>query len=164
MIRLATPADADAVARVHVRSFRVAYAGLMPAEFLANLDETARSLRWRAELERGFTLLLSESEAVLCGFCGLSAARDADLPGAGEVRVLYVLPEVWRGGHGRALLSAARERAVTEGYRELAVWVLDTNAAARAFYAREGFVADGAEKLDASFGFPLRDVRLRARL
>ena len=49
MIRSAQPSDAAGIARVHVRSWQQAYAGLMPAEYLDALEKTLtqREAGWR---------------------------------------------------------------------------------------------------------------------
>jgi GNAT superfamily N-acetyltransferase len=44
--------DADAIGRVHVASWRVAYRGLLPDEVLEGLDPAARSGQWREILAR----------------------------------------------------------------------------------------------------------------
>jgi len=161
MLRRALPTDAENIAAVHVNAWRVAYVGLMPAELLANLDPAQRARQWRSMLEAGRTVLLSEASGALCGFCFVTPAG-AELPHAYEIRAIYVSPERWRSGHGRKLVAAAREHATAEGFRSLVLWVLSSNAPARAFYEREGFRHDGAEKVDALFGAPLHEVRYRS--
>jgi hypothetical protein len=42
-IRAATVADATAIGEVHVRSWQAAYAGLIPADFLARLSAESRA-------------------------------------------------------------------------------------------------------------------------
>ena len=42
-IRRATVDDADAIATVHIASWRGAYAGIVPDAFLASLDVAARA-------------------------------------------------------------------------------------------------------------------------
>lgn len=47
-IRAATPDDAPGIARVHVDSWRTTYAGIISAEFLANLSYEKSEARNRA--------------------------------------------------------------------------------------------------------------------
>jgi GNAT superfamily N-acetyltransferase len=71
------------------------------------------------------------------------AAASADWPGdALELEDLAVVPGARGGGLGRRLLAAVREHAAG---RELRLTVLDANAGARRFYAREGFVGRARE-------------------
>ncbi|MER6578988.1 hypothetical protein [Nonomuraea sp. NPDC001023] len=45
-IRKATPADAQAIAEIHVRSWQAAYRGLLPQDHLDGLDPAARRPGW----------------------------------------------------------------------------------------------------------------------
>lgn len=51
-VRVAREADAEALARVHVDSWRAAYQGLMPQEYLDGLDPAERAAQWRQALAR----------------------------------------------------------------------------------------------------------------
>ena len=55
-VRIATLDDADALARMHVESWRWGYRGVMPAAFLDALRVEDRAARWR-------TILASASDA-----------------------------------------------------------------------------------------------------
>jgi len=46
VVRRAEPRDAPAVARVHVASWRQAYRGLLPQEYLDSLSVEARTTTW----------------------------------------------------------------------------------------------------------------------
>jgi ribosomal protein S18 acetylase RimI-like enzyme len=70
-----------------------------------------------------------------------------------------VHPDVVRAGHGTALLAAALGQAAERGYQQTTLWVLASNAVARAFYERRGFVADGVTKDDDRGDFSLHEVR-----
>ena len=49
-VRAATPADAAAIAGVHVRSWQAAYRGIVPDEVLDGLSLPDREQRWRSIL------------------------------------------------------------------------------------------------------------------
>ncbi|WP_160573471.1 GNAT family N-acetyltransferase [Actinomadura physcomitrii] len=49
-IRTATTADAAAIARLHLSSYRAAYRGLLPDGFLAAYDPAERERRWLQRL------------------------------------------------------------------------------------------------------------------
>lgn len=68
---------------------------------------------------------------------------------------LYVAPEAQGHGVGTALLAHARRRR-PDGLR---LWVFASNAAARAFYVRRGFVVAGGTDGDNEEGAP--DLLLR---
>jgi GNAT superfamily N-acetyltransferase len=61
-----------------------------------------------------------------------------------ELYALYVHPDWWSTGTGRALMDRSLARVCTTGYTSIMLWVLQDNARARRFYGRAGFAADGA--------------------
>jgi GNAT superfamily N-acetyltransferase len=80
------------------------------------------------------------------GFVSHGPARDAEHPKAGEIYALYVVPEAWDTGAGRALLEWAMERLQAH-HRTTLLWVIAGNARGRRFYEAAGFHADGTKKL-----------------
>jgi GNAT superfamily N-acetyltransferase len=162
LIRPATAADADAIAALLVTTWRAAYRGIVPDEFLARLDPAERAARWR-ELIPDTTVLVAEEDGELAGVAALAIpARELDEPGIGEIAVLYVHPSHWRRGIGRALVDAAGAELRDGGCDEAVLWVFEANASGRGFYAALGFSPDGARQARGEAGPP--EVRLRARL
>lgn len=168
-IRPATVEDAEEIARVHVASWRVAYEGLMPAGYLQSLDVQARAERWRSTLaatDAKARVLVGEAGDGLVGFIAVGACRDEPTSCilSGEVTAIYLDPAHWGQGLGRGLLAAGRSSLVDMGFADAILWVLDTNARARAFYEADGWVFDGDVKTDESRGFAVREVRYRRAL
>jgi GNAT superfamily N-acetyltransferase len=167
IVRRATPADAAAIAGVHVRSWQAAYRGIVPDEILDGLSVAARESTWDAILARGadeaFTLV-AEHDGCVVGFCSLTIrSRDADADVAtGEIAAAYVDPDHWRRGAGRALLAAALQDVRAAGCDAVTLWVFARNDRARAFYGGFGFAPDGATTVDERSGEP--EIRLRAAL
>jgi hypothetical protein len=58
MIRRATINDARAIAEVHVKSWQVAYRGLLPEDFLQNLSVERREEQWRRALQNPEQVIL----------------------------------------------------------------------------------------------------------
>jgi Acetyltransferase (GNAT) family len=79
--------------------------------------------------------------------------------GTGELDALYVAPAHWRQGIGGLLQDAALVALVDAGFASAILWVLSKNRAARAFYERTGWTADGAEKTEQRRGALLHQVR-----
>ncbi|WP_223766646.1 GNAT family N-acetyltransferase [Streptomyces huiliensis] len=159
-----TDADVDTVAEIRVAGWREAYRGLVPDAYLDAMDPTADAATHRARraaAESPAVELVAESPADgVTGWVCLGPCRDTDLPApAGELYALYVRPALIGTGVGRALCAAALESARERGDARLGLWVLRENARARRFYARAGFAADGAERVDPVDGEPLREVR-----
>ncbi len=166
-VRRAVPSDAAAIAAVHVRTWQVAYRGLMPDELLDGLSVAEREALWREVLNRrqgpGAVLVAAEDGAVL-GFCAVGTPSRDDDAGerVAEIGAMYVDPAVWRAGVGRALMETALDALRAEGWRSVTLWVLAENTQAREFYAQLGFGPDGAEAVHERSG--QAEVRLRASL
>lgn len=167
-IRQAVVGDAAEVAVVHVAVWQAAYAGTMPAAFLAGLSVRRREESWRRVFEeRGPdpAVLVAETDEGIVGFAvgGPSRADDA-APGTGELYAINLLPGQWGAGLGRTLHDRILAALTATGYRQATLWVLDTNARARRFYEREGWAPDGATQRDEFDGAVLDEVRYRIDL
>jgi ribosomal protein S18 acetylase RimI-like enzyme len=167
-VRKATAQDASAIAFVHVRSWQVAYRGHMPDEFLDGLDVEKRTKMWRELTQEPDKIIFvaEDREGNIVGFSALGPSRDADAnPNTAEVAAIYVHPEKWKKGIGRALLSASLDQVRTREFDQITLWVLEANQRARSFYEAFGFVQDGAMKDDDQWkNFAIREVRYRLDL
>ncbi|MFG3344515.1 GNAT family N-acetyltransferase [Streptomyces sp. NPDC048018] len=185
-LRRALPADAAALAAVHVRSWQAAYRGLVPDTCLDGLDVAERARVWRERLTAPgapvVTVVEDEAGAVTA-FSSFRAwpADDEPAGGAGEAEgegegghlvasvtaelsTLYAVPEAWGRGVGRALLAATVDAMREAGFREAGLWVFEENARARAFYERAGWHPDGATATDDTGGRLLTELRYRVSL
>jgi len=143
------PADADAIARVHVASWQVAYRGIVTDAVLDALDLRERAAQWDAKLAQPSRFVaIARADGEVIGFCSSQPARDADLDAraVAEITALYVEPAWFDRGVGRALLASELPRLERAGYEHLALWVLDANERARRFYHANGFAPDGTRR------------------
>ena len=167
-LRDAAPADAEALAEVHVASWKAAYRGLMPDAFLDGLAPADRLDRWRKRFaEPGTRILVWEEGGRITGFCFGGSSRDQDTGPCrcGEIYAIYLRPEAWGRSIGRALYEAAIEDLRSRGFQELTLWVLRGNRRARDFYERMGMTLDGADKVKTMPpGIQLDEVRYRRPL
>jgi ribosomal protein S18 acetylase RimI-like enzyme len=164
-LRPASPADAPLIAAVHVRSWRSGYRGIVADSVLEGLSVAEYERNWLEWLGgEETTTVVATADAALAGFATTAVpSRDADATAdTAELVGLYVDPDHWRGGFGRALLLEAMARSRAHGCREMTAWVLERNAAAIAFYARFGFIDDGARRGHARSG--RQALRVRAPL
>lgn len=141
MIRPARPADAAAIAKVHVETWRSSYAGILPDSYLVGLTEERRALHWARLLERipaGQGVLAAEApDGRLVGFGSWAPGRSQPPIASGEVQTLYLLPD-WQGqGLGRALLRGLLAALAAAGHEAAYLWVLADNPT-RFFYERLG--------------------------
>lgn len=168
-LRPAALSDADAIARIHVATWRDAYSGLMPQEFLDELDAGRRAEGWRrilksADLPRAGAFVADDDDG-LVGFAHVCPSRDQGASSdTGELTSIYVLSTAWGTGVGRALMSACVQSLATAGFAVATLWVLDGNARARHFYEAVGWALDGEERIEQLPGFAVREVRYRRAL
>ena len=93
----------------------------------------------RGELENPLSLwLVAVEQGAVVGYIGSQTVLDE-----ADVMNLAVDPAIRRRGVGRALLRALETRLRAEGVHALSLEVRPSNLAARALYAREGFVEAG---------------------
>ncbi|WP_328853975.1 GNAT family N-acetyltransferase [Microbispora hainanensis] len=170
VIRRAEPADAEAIAVVHVRSWQAAYPGLMPQAYLDGLTPAMRLPVWERLLGESAPprteVLVAEVDGSVAGFASFGPGRDDDVDPASvaEISAIYLMPEVWGAGVGGRLMAAALDSLTAAGYEQAVLWVVDGNSRARWFYERGGWRPDGAELHDESDGFPLTEIRYRRAL
>lgn len=162
-VRRAEVDDAHAIARVHVETWRAAYAGIVPAGYLERLDVTARIHRWEQSLAENAsaTFVAVNEDGRVVGWSSFGASRDPDSTTDGELYAIYVDAAHWGYGHGRALLVHAVDMLRDQGFATVTLWVLAANGRARRFYACGGFAPDGAEKIVVIGGAELPELRYR---
>ena len=123
LIRRATPADAGAIAAIHVVSSRAAYKDLLPEADHQAFTVERRERTWRDIITSGDgdVWIAEEGSAPWGGFVWARAAIPMP-PTTAELRAMYIEPTSWRRGIGRALwaqaqafLAAGRYARVTVG-------------------------------------------------
>lgn len=163
LIRDMTVDDCEAVARVRVRGWQSAYAGLMPQAYLDAMDIAEDAERRRGfftEAGAGVNVVAERASLGVVGWAAYGPYReDGERVVRGELYAIYVLPEQTGTGVGRALMAEVLARAAAAGHPGLALWVLKDNAPARRFYEQAGFRADGAEVPFDVDGVAVAEVR-----
>ncbi|MGA2548872.1 MAG: GNAT family N-acetyltransferase [Burkholderiaceae bacterium] len=159
--RRARADDADAIADVHVESWRSSYAHLLSQAYLDSLSKAQRAKSWRAALEQGAPeIWLGPDRGTVTGWIAFDRDRE---PGAGssdgEIWALYVAAGSWGSGLGTALCERACARLAARGFKKVTLWVFEDNPRARGFYQKRGFVlvADSARSFELG-GVGLREV------
>jgi GNAT superfamily N-acetyltransferase len=160
-LRPAEPQDAMAVARVHVRSWQVAYRTLLPDDYLDQLRPEDRAQKYdfaNPDPQKPHTIVAAEN-SLIRGFATTMPSRDPALPNHAELAALYVDPQHWGRGIGAALIAAARARLVQHGFRSAYLWVLDGNTRAARFYTIDGWASNGDRRTDTVWGITVNEVR-----
>jgi GNAT superfamily N-acetyltransferase len=162
LVRDATVADAGEIERIRIRGWQVAYRHVFPAEALDALDVDASW--WRAHLrqpEPKHRAFVAEEGGALLGFATIGPSAEPER--YGELHGLYVDPDAWSRGIGRALLERA-EAELAANWHEAVLWTLEDNPRTRRFYEAAGWRADGMSGSFDRLGVEVLLVRYRKRL
>jgi len=165
LVRDARPDDALAVATAHVASWRAAYRGILPDDYLDRLAVEDRLGWWVERLGAGrdsrhHIVVVEDGAGRIVGFG--SAGPEAS--GEPEVWQVYLEPDAWGRGHGRTVLDELVRRLGADGHTDAVLWVAPGNDRARRMYERAGWVADGAEQTEELWGVEVTSVRYRRSL
>jgi GNAT superfamily N-acetyltransferase len=137
--REAAIADCTAVARVHVRSWRESFAGIVPQAFL---DKMSVEKRARA-FEKGFSapsyrMYVAEApERGVVGFADFGEPREDIDDYKGELYAIYLLPEFQRKGIGERLFNLGVEFFKRSGKDSMYLLALAVSPY-RSFYEKMG--------------------------
>ncbi|MET9502069.1 GNAT family N-acetyltransferase [Streptomyces sp. NPDC006622] len=162
-VREMTLGDCDRVSEIRVRGWQSAYRGLMPQSHLDALSVSEDAERRRGWFTRGdgdVLNLVAERDGEVLGWAAHGAYRDGEARTSdAELYAIYVDPVRLGGGVGRALLTESVRRGTAAGHPRMYLWVIEGNTAARRFYERAGFQADGEREPFEVDGVQVPEVR-----
>ncbi len=180
LLRPAQPADALAIARVHVRAWQHGYAGLLPASYLNQLRPQDRAEKYdlsHAGPSHPHTIVATDanlgdpnsqsarhSDEKSLGFATTRPSQESDLPNHGELTALYVDPDSWSRGIGVALVSAARAHLISLGLKHAYLFTLVDNLRAQHFYKSDQWTPDGLQRTDTVWGTAVHVLRFQRNL
>ncbi|MGW2177135.1 N-acetyltransferase family protein [Streptomyces sp. NPDC001732] len=157
-IRTGGRGDAEQVAALHVESWRTAYAGIMPADFLNGPLLEDRLELWRGRLDEphpGAALFVAESAGEMTGFAYLMPRPDGRL----LLDNLHARPGRTGSGIGGRLLRHAFAWADDEHPgRAVYLEVLRANTRAISFYERHGALRTDERVCRFEQGFELPEL------
>lgn len=138
-IRPAALEDAESLAHVQVDSYRSAYAGILPDDYLAQFSYDEQEQDWRELISSGEidVLLVAENEAGEVAGYALGERLEGQRYDC-ELVALYVRQADQGRGIGRSLIAAVAGEFRRQGSRSLVLWVLEANHYARSLYERLG--------------------------
>jgi len=156
-IRYLTPSDDRmAVSRVYEESWKWAYQGIIPQDYLDSIPKG----RWAPNVDKpGWETLVCVDNGNIVGTSSFCKSRFEQFPGWGEIISIYLLPDCMGKGYGRALLESAVSKLKKRGYEDIFLWVLEENIRARRFYERFGFLPADDFLCDRIGGKDLREMR-----
>ncbi len=135
------------IAFLHIEGWKSAYQHILSDRFLTQQSTETRVKDWQGWLAAGDAhILIAHHQDRAVGFVGYGRLKTPP-PGtsrirplfAGEIYALYLLPDVFKCGLGRRLLSAAAQD-LKNLYKidSLCLWVAENNERARGFYEHMG--------------------------
>lgn len=172
--RQAQRTDARAIARVHVDTWRTAYRGIVPDDYLRQLSYDRREDVWTSRLSDGEpscrVYVAEDASGQVVGFADGGPERSGDPVYRGELYAIYVLAHFQHLGIGQTLVRLVATHLADHGMPSMLVWVLARNPARR-FYAalggrevrRRRLEVGGRTLVEIAFGWedtaPLRSPR-----
>ena len=147
-IRRAESGDEACLAHVQTESWKAAFAGIVPAELLAQCTSIEHAEKMYARLlaeQQGNGYILELDGKPHC-VAWWDAAREEDMPGAAELRCIHSLPENWRRGCGSRMMERVLADVKAAGYTKLLLWVFTDNVRAIRFYEAQGFTFGGRKQ------------------
>ncbi len=137
-LRIATPADADTLARLHAESWKTAYRGILPDAYLDHEVDADRLALWTARmpsLGEGRAWLAEQGEEPVGFVCVLP---DKEATWGPLIDNLHVRPSRRGAGIGVVMLETVWQWLRERGEQRVHLWVFEDNQAARRFYDRMG--------------------------
>ncbi|HVN36060.1 MAG TPA: GNAT family N-acetyltransferase [Casimicrobiaceae bacterium] len=163
-LRRAVGADAPAIARVRVDSWRTTYRGIVPDAYLDGMQVDASTAMWERILTAGpstTSVFVADHVGDIVGFAGgvMLEALKYDIDA--ELVAIYLRREFHHVGLGRRLIGAVVDAQRAHGATGLLAWVIAGNKRARAFYGRLGgellveqpFQWDGLNLVEVGYGW-----------
>lgn len=156
-VRYIIPADDRImVSKVYEESWKSAYKGIIPQEYLDSIPEG----RWASNLDKqGWGTLVCIDHGKIVGTSSFCKSRLEQFQGWGEIVSIYLLPDYIGRGYGKSLMDAVLSELKKQGYEKVFLWVLEENTGARDFYEKYGFLPTD-DILDVNIGGKaLQEVR-----
>jgi len=141
-IRRAVAGDARGIARVHVETWRSAYAGILPDRVIVQMSVDDKAAAWRQLIQRQnateAVLVAIAEEKIVAGFASCGPTGPETMLGYdGEIHTLYVQPDWQEQGLGRGLLCGCLRVLAAADISAAFLWVLAGNPS-RFFYEAMG--------------------------
>jgi len=139
-VRRAQTDDCAGLARVQVDSYRMAYAGLLPEDYLARFTYEEQEQDWHDWLvsRPNDILLVAESDrGEIMGYALGRPGPSNIAPYDSELLALHIRHVYRRQGIGRLLIAAMARELKRQGCSSLMLWILQKNPA-RSFYEQLG--------------------------
>jgi GNAT superfamily N-acetyltransferase len=150
-IRAVEDGDLPGVVETFLACWRLSYGLVLPGELIAKMSDAGAQELWTrvlADAAPGEVVVATAEGSIL------GVSRIAVVDTRGWLHSLYVHPAEQGRGVGGRLLAAAESALLLAGARDASLWVFRDNAPSLAFYRSHGWLTDGRERTESSFGEP----------
>ena len=128
---LSSADDRTAISRIYEESWKYAYQGIIPQEYL---DSIPRG-QWASNLDNpNLKTLVCIEDGRFIGTSSFGKSRFEKYSHWGEIISIYLLPDYMGKGYGKALLQATVSELKKLGFEDVFLWVLEENVRASRFY------------------------------
>lgn len=163
IVREIVPSDIPSVAAAHSAAWRAAFHGILSDSLLTDFGGVSLEQVWAEIILRPNRLnLVAVHSGRTIGFVGFQSVPSEAKKS--EVIGIYVHPEYWRLGAGKALLSAATNRMAASGAHEAFLWTMRENLISRRFYQKEGFMCTQDSRVSVRQGESFTEVKYRKEI
>jgi GNAT superfamily N-acetyltransferase len=137
--REASVAECEAVAKVHVRSWKESFAGLVPQTVMDRITVENRTKAFEKRFQSdSYKLYVGEAaDRGLIGFADCGEPRERIDTYQAELYAIFLLPEFQGSGVGRQLFSLCVEGLVKSGKSSMYLLAFE-NSPYRSFYDKMG--------------------------
>lgn len=158
-VRPARSADAEAIARLQLSTWRTAYTHVLPASVLEGLDEASAAQSWLEAIRNpptaGHHVLLGIERDEPVGFVAFTVFGATT-----DIGPLLVEPRWGRRGNGSRMLAAATDIARADGATKAVAWIPEADAVSAAFFTGAGWDRDGRVRILDTGAGELREICL----
>ena len=176
-IRKAVVSDVTDIVTINIKTWKIAYKGIIPQDHLDSLSINDKIPRWTKTInnlkENKKELFVAEisnlngSEIVGFSLGGPSHFEDYKIDG--DLHAIYVLPKYWKQGIGTLLFNSVIKFFLSMKFKTMIIWSLKENSACN-FYKKMGGIPKfhktltyGGKELDA-LGFFWENIPLQFKL
>lgn len=152
-IRHAEGSDLPSIAAVQTDSWQDTYAGVLPAEYLANQVPQDLKRHWdEVEIQPEDLVLVADGEGV-AGFIAIWCRPDP------YIENLHVKPALRSQKLGSALMKSAARHLIQRGHESAYLWVVQSNQRAIRFYEKHGGVQT-VRQVNNHFGYEMPCIKI----
>lgn len=153
------------IAKIIKDGWNAAYKGIIPDDYLKNMNVEKISENWKKNIERNKNIYIYKENDEILGVIRFGKSEYPYIKPIGEIFVLYVKPELKRNGIGTKLFEFAKDELIKAGYEKMMIWCLKGNKQGANFYKKHNgdkikerdYIVGGIKVREEGYMFDLSD-------